>query len=717
MRTGVAPWVLLALLAPAIARGVRQRGAGEDLMTVIAPTSRAVANAHPNVNVMVGFGTARDGTPADPSTFRAKFNGRDVTGDFLPVLANGVQSGVRATLPAAAIKISNAPRNRLRLSILGMRPSSGKGARARDVDRLRFGAADGPNQPPVAVVAAGAGTATLGVPIAFDASASHDPDQDELTFAWTFSDGGTASGPTASHAFTAAGGATVSATVSVSDGVATATGTVSVPIAIEPDPNRTKGVVRIEADAPLEFAAVAVGTDATRTLTVRNVDTTATSQVKVQAFTDDPAFSVAPATLDLGPGASAPLVVTFAPTTAGHTGTTLMLLASASNRAAIALLAHGFGGTAPGDGPTLLGAPAFALGVGVTMLLPDGSRVAVDETTGLCGPPGAAGSGDVCVVNGDCDVAGEVCGPPPTPLDVSDLCFDGQSVFVISEDSFTDQRANPDTELSGTVVRFDLAADGSVTGKRILYRTTDGTDTIACDQIPAANGGLAYLAEFNNVNPTATCDRDERDALVTVAKTTGNARTVTPRIDAAAGVGDCAFRDPVDQLRVAADGVKKYVGFDTAGVWRIAATPLAFTPDVHDGFQVAPDGSVVLAIAHDHGAAATIDLYRMTEAQVEHGALPVADLTPCASVTVPNDTTDAAPSHTSATSLVLGPSAADASATIALVTFKALPSPAAVDVLPPFGDVRGTVAFALPNATATCTAQGLVTLSAPELAR
>ncbi len=717
MRTGVAPWVLLALLAPAIARGARQRGAGEDLMTVIAPTSRAVANAHPNVNVMVGFGAARDGTPADPSTFRAKFNGRDVTGDFLPVLANGVQSGVRATLPAALLKLSHAPRNRLRLSVVSMRPSSGKGARIRDVDRLRFGAADGPNQPPVAVVAAGAETATLGVPIAFDASGSNDSDQDELTFAWTFSDGATATGPTASHAFTTADGPTVSATVGVSDGVATSTATVSLPVAIEADPNRTKGVLRIEADAPLEFSAVAVGTSATRTLTVRNVDTTATSQLKIEAFTDDTRFSVAPATLDLGPGASAPLVVTFAPNAAGHAGTTLMLLASASNRSAVALLAHGFGGASPGDGPTLLAVPAFGVGIGITMLAPDGASIALDETTGLCAPPGAAGSGDVCVVGGDCDVGGETCGGPPTPLDVSDLCFDGQSLFVISEDSFTDQRDNPDTELSGTVVRFDLAADGTVTGRRILYRTTDGTDTIACDQIPAANGGLAYLAEFHNVDPTATCDRDERDALVTVAKTTGNARTVTSRIDAAANVGDCALRDPVDQLRVAADGVKKYVGFDTAGIWRIAPTPLAFTPDVHDGFQVAPDGSVVFAIAHDRGATATIDLYRMTEAQVEHGALPVADLTPCASVIVPNDTDDAAPSHTSATSLVLGPSAADASNTIALVTFQASPSPPAVDVLPPFGDVRGTVAFALPNANSTCTAQGLVTLSAVQLAR
>src|SRR5262249_23561659 len=147
------------------------------------------------------------------------------------------------------------------------------------------------------------------------------------------------------------------------------------PVAIEADPNRTKGVVRVEATAALEFSAVAVGSSATRTLTVRNVDATATSQVKVEAFTDDAAFSVAPATLDLGPGASAPLVVTFAPSAPGHVTTTLMLLASASNRSAIALLAHGFGGASPGDGPTLLAAPAFAVGLGITMLMPDGASV------------------------------------------------------------------------------------------------------------------------------------------------------------------------------------------------------------------------------------------------------------------------------------------------------------------------------------------------------
>jgi hypothetical protein len=252
----------------------------------------------------------------------------------------------------------------------------------------------------------------------------------------------------------------------------------------------------------------------------------------------------------------------------------------------------------------------------------------------------------------------------------------------------------------------------------MLYRTTDETTHLACDDIGADVGGLAYVAEFRTVIPTATCDRDERDALVSLNKNTGNARTVSgfSRLDQAIGVPECEFRDSVEQLEVARDGVAKYAGFLTHGLWRIAPAPLAFTPDVRDGFRVHPDGSVLFAIAHDRGATASIDLYRLTAAQVEHGALPVATLSPCASFAVPNNTAPDAPATTAVTSLVVGPSTSPPSDATALVTFRARGT-LALDVLPPTGDVRGTVAFSLPSATSTCGVQGLVSVRGNDLAR
>ncbi len=364
--------------------------------------------------------------------------------------------------------------------------------------------------------------------------------------------------------------------------------------------------------------------------------------------------------------------------------------------------------------------PVFAMrGSDLVRIAPDGTRVAIDDTVGTCLGAGNIGTGDACVVGGDCVTPGETCAPTPMALDPSRLCSDGQSLYVLAEDTFTDPRDNPDTELTGSLVRFDVDATGAVTGRQILYRTTDGTSELACDAFPGGAGGLAYVAEVRTVADTPNCSRDELQRLVSVDKSTGNARTVSglSRIDQAAGVGVCDFVDEVTQLAVSADGVTKYAGFDAHGLWRIAPTPLAFSPDVHDRFQVHPDGSVVFAVAHDRGATGTIDLYRLTGDQVEHGALPLATLAPCASISVPNDTTAAAPASTAVTSIVLGPSALATGDATALVTFTSHALTLAVDVLPPFGDVRGTAAFSLPPGTTTCSALGLVSLRGDELAR
>lgn len=69
-----------------------------------------------------------------------------------------------------------------------------------------------PDRPPVAVIEA-PGQATVGEPVAFDGTNSSDHEAPIASYDWTFGDGGTATGPTPTHAFEAVGNYTVTLTV------------------------------------------------------------------------------------------------------------------------------------------------------------------------------------------------------------------------------------------------------------------------------------------------------------------------------------------------------------------------------------------------------------------------------------------------------------------------------------------------------------------------
>ena len=112
----------------------------------------------------------------------------------------------------------------------------------------------------------------------------------------------------------------------------------------------------------------------------------------------------------------------------------------------------------------------------------------------------------------------------------------------------------------------------------------------------------------------------------------------------------------------------------------------------------------------------SIDLYRVTADQVEHGALPLSSLAPCATYTVPNNAAGG-PARTLPTSITLGPASAPGAGATALATFSSGPRTPATDVLPPFGDLRGTVAFSLPSGTTSCSVASVVSLQATPLAR
>lgn len=105
------------------------------------------------------------------------------------------------------------------------------------VDRLVSnvcGSGGGTNNPPTASFT----TATSGLTVSVDAAGSSDPDGDALTYSWTFGDGATATGRTASRTYAAAGTYTIGLTVSDGrGGSASTTRTVTVAAPGDPDPS------------------------------------------------------------------------------------------------------------------------------------------------------------------------------------------------------------------------------------------------------------------------------------------------------------------------------------------------------------------------------------------------------------------------------------------------------------------------------------------------
>jgi DNA/RNA endonuclease YhcR with UshA esterase domain len=109
-----------------------------------------------------------------------------------------------------------------------------------DTNATEFGTPGSANSAPdpVAILSSPSG-GTVGQPLSFDATESSDPEGRELTYAWTFGDGATASGPEASHAFAGAGTFSVVVVVSNNERTATASSSVNVtePVASPtPDP-------------------------------------------------------------------------------------------------------------------------------------------------------------------------------------------------------------------------------------------------------------------------------------------------------------------------------------------------------------------------------------------------------------------------------------------------------------------------------------------------
>jgi PKD repeat protein len=91
-----------------------------------------------------------------------------------------------------------------------------------------FTTSSGANQPPTASFTADPTSGEAPVTVNLDASASSDADGSIASWSWSFGDGGTATGPTASHEYTTAGNYTVTLTVEDNDGALDSTNDVIV---------------------------------------------------------------------------------------------------------------------------------------------------------------------------------------------------------------------------------------------------------------------------------------------------------------------------------------------------------------------------------------------------------------------------------------------------------------------------------------------------------
>jgi PKD repeat protein/fibronectin type 3 domain-containing protein len=109
------------------------------------------------------------------------------------------------------------------------------------------------NEPPVAALAATPVSGEAPLTVSFNASASSDPDNDPLTFAWTFGDGATAGDAAlTSHTYTAPG--TYVATVTVSDGDLTDTASVTITVLEPGDPDPGPGPDITPGEATVFYA-------------------------------------------------------------------------------------------------------------------------------------------------------------------------------------------------------------------------------------------------------------------------------------------------------------------------------------------------------------------------------------------------------------------------------------------------------------------------------
>ena len=668
------------------------RVTAESLLSVVTPVHKGTSSAHPWINVRVRFGAASDGSEADRETFKAWLGSCRLPSEvFDDVVIDGVVVEKRVRLPddrtRCHLKKGIRPRNRLRFKVRASGTTKMQ-RRLKDVDQVRLAVTDGENHPPEPILSIDSDVIRPNVEVSFSAAGSHDPDEDWLTYEWNFGDsaGTTAAGETATHRYTES--RPVKVTLRASDGDESTAVERSLPAIPALDSDRTEGTLGLSAssDITLDFDAVPVGQSDTRTFTVHNTDSAADvadSQIKftVEALGGGGAFTAdCPPTetaCDLGPGEQREVTVTFTPTAeANHAEAVLQLLATARNRSRVDLFTHGYGeGTEPtGRVPWETAHTAFYMGFSgkVFATKPDGTVTEVDVGTGSC--QGGSLDGAPCVADGNCP--GAACGPRvclggtshgsacsnvsdcPSgacgqPFDPIDLCADGRgSVFLLNDDAHEDPNWEREPPRTGMILRAALDGSRSV----VTDAVTEQSMVLACDR---SAGGRVFWAQYDIYGE----DWDDREQLMSIKKDGTSTSTHVTNISQRLGdVDPESYIDPADGyvyfeestgLRVTADGRTRYV-VNGLGLYRLNGPtdkdePLVITRSYYcntrlgtrnffdEQFALFPDGSILVADVTEDSTRSTLRLYKIDPNNALNGAVQLDDITPWATMGIPNN--------------------------------------------------------------------------------
>jgi hypothetical protein len=179
--------------------------------TPVSPQSRSESNILANV---------------DPLFLHPVSGANGITGDYrLAYNSPVIDQGDTAALGTGETDLGGRPR-----IVDGAAPFSSP---VRDLGAYEYQRAA-----PVANATATPGSVAPGQNVAFDGSGSSDVDGEALTYLWTFDDGATATGPTATHAFAAPGTHGATLTVTAPTGM---TGTTSAQVSVTSPPGSTPG--------------------------------------------------------------------------------------------------------------------------------------------------------------------------------------------------------------------------------------------------------------------------------------------------------------------------------------------------------------------------------------------------------------------------------------------------------------------------------------------